>query len=310
MLRARLSRRGKWKYDCSMYIAEDKIQNIATAAADRNRPPLLMGVLNVTPDSFSDGGFFIDPGRAVEQALNMIENGADIIDVGGESTRPGAAPVTEEEELSRVIPVIRAITSITEVPVSVDTRRSAVAWQAIDAGALIVNDVSGFTFDPDMIGILAARKPIAVAMHMRGTPDTMQQQTQYSSLVGQIISETMPAIQRAIEAGLPKSQIWFDPGIGFAKTAEQNAEIIKQIQLFDTIGFPVLIGPSRKAFIGALTGKKDPLKRVYGTAAAVAASVLFGARILRVHDVAEMNDVVKVAWAIARSGTSGREDAF
>jgi dihydropteroate synthase len=269
-----------------------------------------MGVLNVTPDSFSDGGFFIDPGRAVEQALNMIENGADIIDVGGESTRPGAAPVTEEEELSRVIPVIRAITSITEVPVSVDTRRSAVAWQAIDAGALIVNDVSGFTFDPDMIGILAARKPIAVAMHMRGTPDTMQQQTQYSSLVGQIISETMPAIQRAIEAGLPKSQIWFDPGIGFAKTAEQNAEIIKQIQLFDTIGFPVLIGPSRKAFIGALTGKKDPLKRVYGTAAAVAASVLFGARILRVHDVAEMNDVVKVAWAIARSGTSGREDAF
>lgn len=305
-----MSRRGKWKYDCFMYVSEDKIQNIAAAAADRNRPPLIMGVLNVTPDSFSDGGCFIDPGRAVEQALNMIANGADIIDVGGESTRPGAAPVTEEEELERVIPVIRAITSITQLPVSVDTRRSTVACQAIDAGASIVNDVSGFTFDPDMIGILASRKPIAVAMHMRGTPDTMQQQTEYQSLFGEIVAETMPAVLRAIEAGLPKSQIWFDPGIGFAKTAEQNAEIIKQIQLFDTIGFPVLVGPSRKAFIGVLTGKKDPVKRVYGTAAAVAASVLFGARILRVHDVAEMNDVVKVAWAIARSGTSCREDAF
>ncbi|HOA14619.1 MAG TPA: dihydropteroate synthase [Myxococcota bacterium] len=284
-----------------MYALEDKTANIAAAAADGTRPPLLMGILNVTPDSFSDGGDFVNPRAAIHRALQMVEQGADIIDVGGETTRPGAVAVPEPVELSRVIPTVRAITSATEVPVSIDTRRASVAAAAMDAGACIVNDVSGFKFDPGMIPLLGRRRPIAVAMHMRGTPADMQQHAAYASLTGEIIAELMPQLQAVFQAGLPRERLWLDPGIGFSKTATQCAELLSGIGVFAALGFPVLVGPSRKSFIGAITGRTEPKSRIFGTAAAVAAAVINGARIIRVHDVAEMRDVIKVARAIARN---------
>lgn len=290
-----------------MCAQNDMTANIAAAAADSASPPLLMGILNVTPDSFSDGGDFVNPQAAVARALQMVEQGADIIDVGGETTRPGADPVPEPVELSRVIPIVRAITSATHVPVSIDTRRAAVATVAMDAGACIVNDVSGFRFDPGMIPLLGRRRPIAVAMHMRGTPATMQQHVEYGSLTTEIIAELMPQLQAAFDAGLPRKHLWLDPGIGFSKTASQCTELISRIGVFAALGFPVLIGPSRKSFIGAITGRTEPKSRIFGTAAAVTAAVMNGARIIRVHDVAEMRDVIKVARAIARNGSTETE---
>jgi len=289
-----------------MSALDQKAGRIADAALDKSRPPLLMGILNVTPDSFSDGGLFVHTDKAVEHALKMIEQGADIIDIGGETTRPGAKPVDESQELARVIPVIEALAKLTDTPISVDTRHAGVALAALDAGACIVNDVSGFRFDLGMITVLAARRPVAVAMHMRGTPDNMQKHTAYTSLLGEVITETLPTILWAIDAGLPRTRVWLDPGIGFSKTPEQNLRLIAHTRAFADLGFPVLTGPSRKSFIGAVLDRPDPAGRLFGTAASVAASVMYGARILRVHDVPEMLDVIKVAWAIA--GAASRED--
>lgn len=287
-----------------MCAQDEKADKIARAALDHSRRPLLMGILNVTPDSFSDGGLFVHPDRAFARAMQMIEQGADIIDVGGETTRSGSKGVAEKEELARVIPVIEAIARESDIPVSIDTRHARVAVAAIDAGACIVNDVSGFRFDPGMVTVLAARRPVAIAMHMRGTPESMQSHTAYTTLLGEIITETLPTILWAIDAGLPRSHVWLDPGIGFSKTAEQSLRLMRNIDEFAKLGFPVLVGPSRKSFIGEVLDRPDPGDRLFGTAAAVTAAVLYGARIIRVHDVAEMLDVIRVATAISTAATA------
>jgi dihydropteroate synthase len=263
----------------------------------------VVGVLNVTPDSFSDGGRFLDPGAAVEHALRMASEGADLVDVGGESTRPGAAPVPEEEELARVIPVLLALArSRFPVPVSIDTSRAAVARAALDAGAALVNDVRALA-DPEMARIVAAAGAPVVLMHMRGTPGDMRERATYRDLVGEVRAELAAAMARAEAAGVARDRIVLDPGIGFAKTAGQSVEILARLPEFLSLGRPILVGPSRKSFIGALTGA-PPEERLPGTLAAVAAAVLAGATFIRVHDVAASRQAVQVASALRASGQS------
>jgi dihydropteroate synthase len=263
----------------------------------------VVGVLNVTPDSFSDAGRFLDPGAAVEHALRMASEGADLVDVGGESTRPGAAPVPEEEELARVIPVLLALArSRFPVPVSIDTSRAAVARAALDAGAALVNDVRALA-DPEMARIVAAAGAPVVLMHMRGTPGDMRERATYRDLVGEVRAELAAAMVRAEAAGVARDRIVLDPGIGFAKTAGQSVEILARLPEFLSLGRPILVGPSRKSFIGALTGA-PPEERLPGTLAAVAAAVLAGATFIRVHDVAASRQAVQVASALRASGQS------
>jgi len=261
---------------------------------------LVMGILNVTPDSFSDGGKFIDKDKAVEQALQMIEQGADIIDVGGESTRPGAPAVSVEQEIERVVPVIEAICSKTDVAVSVDTSKSEVAREAVKAGACIVNDVSGLRNDNGIAEPVAEADTGLVLMHSRGTSETMQSLTDYDNLIEDIKNELKVSIDVALSSGAKQRQIIIDPGIGFAKTAEQNYEIIARLSAIADLGYPMLLGPSRKSFIGNILNKPAN-ERVWGTAAAVTACVLGGAKILRVHDVPEMTDVIRIAETIRKS---------
>lgn len=263
-----------------------------------SRRVLLMGILNVTPDSFSERGLNFDPERALAAGLAMAAAGADIIDVGGESTRPGAAPVSAEEEARRVVPVIQALRARHEVPISVDTSKAAVAAAALAAGAQIVNDVSGFRQDPELIRVAAANGAGCVVMHMRGTPQTMQQFTEYQDLVGEInayFRDTLAALQAA---GIPAERVCLDPGLGFSKTAAQNLTLINRLDAFAGHGRPLLVGPSRKSFIGKVLDLEDPLERSWGTAAAVASAVLRGARLVRVHDVAPMRQVCDLALAI------------
>jgi len=263
--------------------------------------PLIMGILNVTPDSFSDGNLFSDPQRAIERALEMVAEGADIIDIGGESTRPGAAPVSTEDELKRVIPVISALAGRSTCPISVDTRKSPVARAAMDAGAAIINDISGFTFDPQMAAVAARTGAGVVLMHSRGTPQSMQQDTDYADLVGEITHSLRQSLALAGEAAIEQERIAVDPGIGFAKTAAQNLEILRRLREFTCIGLPLLAGTSRKSFIGKVLNRETD-RRTHGTAATVALAVHSGADILRVHDVREMRDVADMAHAI----TTGR----
>jgi dihydropteroate synthase len=286
---------------------EDTLRALVEAAEDRARPPLLMGVLNVTPDSFSDGGRFLDPDRAVAHGLAMAAAGADLLDVGGESTRPGSPAVPEAEERARVLPVLKALASRSDVAMSVDTRRASVAAAALEAGAVVVNDVSGFAFDPDMPHLLGTEAPVAIAMHMRGTPGDMQFRTNYGSLVGEVVAELWTNARRALDAGLPLERLWLDPGIGFAKDATQSVALMARLPAFAALGRPLVVGVSRKSFIGRLTGVTEPAERVLGTAAAVACCVLDGARVLRVHDVAAMRQVVQVAWAVARARVEGAD---
>lgn len=262
----------------------------------------VMGILNVTPDSFSDGGEFFDPSRAIERGLAMAGEGADFIDVGGESTRPrgtaygqGAEPVTEEEELLRVIPVIRGLADGTDVPISIDTSKPAVAREALKAGALIVNDVSGFGADAKMPGVVAEAGASVVLMHMRGTPRTMQQQTTYADLFGEIRSALSEAVTKARNAGI--RQIIVDPGIGFAKGFADNLRLLRGGREFHTLGCPVLVGPSRKAFIGEILGLPVH-ERLEGTVGAAVTAALCGAHIVRVHDVMPVCRALKVADAI------------
>jgi dihydropteroate synthase len=265
---------------------------------DFSGAPLLMGVINVTPDSFSDGGRYLDPGKASDQALRMAEAGAAIIDIGGESSRPGSEPVDPAEELKRILPVIERVSGSLKIPVSIDTYRSKTARAAIDAGASMVNDISGLRSDPDMSILAAEKKVPIVVMHMRGTPKTMQAgKIEYRDLMGEISESLLESERIAVEAGVEPGSIIFDPGIGFGKTPEHNLKIIGRIAELVSLGKPVLVGPSRKAFIGALTGKDAP-DRAWGTAAAVAACVLGGAHVIRVHDVDEMRQVTTVAAAI------------
>ncbi len=264
----------------------------------------IMGILNVTPDSFSDGGLFYEPERAVEHGLRMIEDGADIIDIGGESTRPGSEPVSEDEEIKRVIPVIRKLSVQCKVPISIDTYKSKVARAAIDAGASIVNDISGLRFDPEMKKIVAKNRLPVVIMHIKGTPKTMQLNPVYEALIPEIMDYLREGIMIAREAGVPEDLIIIDPGIGFGKTFDHNLEIIKNLREFTYLEKPVLIGPSRKAFIGKILGDVPPGMRLEGTLAAVAIAAYNGANIVRVHDVREAVKVLKVVDAIKRERIS------
>lgn len=260
----------------------------------------LMGVLNVTPDSFSDGGQFDSLATALEQAKYLVAAGADILDIGGQSTRPQAVEVDVETELARVIPVIEAVRSQLDVPISVDTTRAVVAKAAVEAGADIINDISGAMFDPDMLPTIAALQVPLILMHLRGTPQTMQQLTDYQDLVGEIQSFLQARIEAAIAAGIDLAHLMIDPGIGFAKTYSQNLELLRRVAEFRALGCPILIGPSRKSFIGHILNQPDPQQRVWGTAAACGAAIAGKADVLRVHDVQEMRDVCRVADAIWR----------
>jgi dihydropteroate synthase len=259
--------------------------------------PAIMGILNVTPDSFSDGGKFLAVDAALAHAGLMIEEGADIIDVGGESTRPGAPEVGEAEEIARVIPVISEIVRrYPGVPISIDTMKSAVARAALGAGATMVNDVSGLAHDPALAREAAAGDAALVVMHMRGTPRTMQRNPVYVDVVRDVHTVLAAAIAAARAAGVVRVVV--DPGIGFGKSLEHNLELIRSIDRFADLGAPVLIGVSRKSFLGALLGGAPAERRLHGTAAAVALAVARGADILRVHDVAAMRDAAIVARAI------------
>ncbi|MCX6137250.1 MAG: dihydropteroate synthase [Ignavibacteriales bacterium] len=264
-----------------------------------------MGVLNVTPDSFSDGGKYLNHDAAVAHGLAMVRDGADIIDVGGESTRPkglygqGAATVSVEEELQRVIPVIEQLASRVSVPISIDTYKSAVAEAAVNAGATIINDVSGMNFDPQIADVAARHGAALVLMHMLGTPATMQQNPQYTDVVKEVKEFLRMRIAAARRAGVPN--VIVDPGLGFGKTLEHNLALIRNLREFRELGCPVMIGPSRKGFIGALLDVPVE-ERLLGTAAAVAAAIAHGADIVRVHDVKEMKQVCVVTDAIDRRG--------
>jgi dihydropteroate synthase len=259
---------------------------------------LVMGILNVTPDSFSDGGRFLDPFAAVDQAARMLDEGADIVDVGGESTRPGAAEVSTEDELSRVIPVVEAIVSRTGATVSVDTTKSVVARAAVDAGAVIVNDVTAMRADPSMPGVITDTGAGIVLMHMLGNPRTMQSNPTYDNVVADVKAALIGWAGDALAAGVPDAAIVLDPGIGFGKTREHNLQLLKGIPSLCEPGFPILIGTSRKSFIG--TTLDVPVdQRVEGTAATIAWAVAQGAKIVRVHDVKEMVRVVRMTEAIA-----------
>ncbi|BAU13426.1 dihydropteroate synthase [Leptolyngbya sp. NIES-3755] len=258
----------------------------------------IMGVLNVTPDSFSDGGQFNTLENAIAQATQMIEDGADILDIGGQSTRPNAEEISLQEELDRVVPVIEAIRQKFQIPISVDTTRSHVAKEAIEAGADIINDISGAIFDSEMLATVGRLGVPIILMHMRGTPKTMQSLTEYDDLIQEISEFLRERIESAIANGI--SQIMIDPGIGFAKKYAQNLEILRRLQTFQALNCPILVGASRKSFIGQILDQPDPKKRVWGTSAACVSAIVNGADVVRVHDVAEMRDVCRVADAIWR----------
>jgi len=264
---------------------------------DLGRTPLIMGVLNVTPDSFSDGGAFFRKEEAVDRALEMIEQGADIVDVGGESTRPDAEPVSVEEELTRVVPVIAQIAERSHVPVSIDTYKSKVADEALNVGAKIVNDISALRFDAEMASVVAEHAVPVILMHILGTPRDMQHNPAYLDVVAEIVAYLRSALAHAVAEGISWDRTVIDPGIGFGKTVSHNLQIIGRLSEFKSLGRPILIGTSRKSFIGKVLGLEVG-ERVFGTAATVAASVLAGAHIVRVHDVAEMKQVARMAGVL------------
>lgn len=246
--------------------------------------PLIMGILNVTPDSFSDGGQFYGKDDAVAHGRALAAGGADIIDIGGESTRPFAETISEEEELRRVLPVVESLVSELSVPISIDTHRADVAKRAIQAGATMVNDIGALGLDPAMASVVAASAVPVVLMHMKGTPKTMQSDPHYEDVVGEVTSFLAGAMERAVSAGIDRSKIIVDPGIGFGKTVAHNLLLIKHLSTFHTLGAPVLIGPSRKSFIAKILGDRDDCREL-GTQAVLAAASLQNVHIVRVHDV-------------------------
>lgn len=260
--------------------------------ADRT---LIMGIINVTPDSFADGGLRLDTARAIADGLQMISDGVHILDIGGESTRPGAEPVTAEEELRRVLPVVEALARDRRVAVSIDTYKAEVAREAIAKGATIVNDVSGLQYDPGLGAVVAASGAAIVLMHNRGRSRDMYREAIYDDVVGEIVRELEAAVGRAVAAGIPRESVIVDPGLGFAKRAEHTWDSIAGLGRLAALDCPILVGPSRKSFLTSATGDRPPSERDWGTAAAVTASVLGGAHIVRVHGVREMADVVRVA---------------
>ena len=259
---------------------------------------LIMAVLNVTPDSFSDGGSYADVKCAVKNAMQMVEQGADIIDIGGESTRPGAEKVSQETELKRVIPVIKSIRELSIVPISIDTTKSEVARQAIAAGADIINDISAFKMDPEMKNVALETGAGAMLMHMRGTPQTMQENLHYDDLIGEIKDYFKETIEELLSLAISKNALMIDPGIGFSKNAEQNLEIINKLDQFLDFEVPILLGTSRKSFIGKVLGLEHPAERIWGTAASIAIGISKGAAVVRVHDIKEMKQVSMLTDAI------------
>ena len=266
----------------------------------------VMGIVNVTPDSFSDGGRFLDTEDALKQGISMAEEGADIIDIGGESTRPRAEPVDAAQEISRVVPVISALRERLGTPISIDTMKSDVAAAALDAGADIVNDVSAGRFDPQMLGLVGGRRVPLVLMHMLGEPRTMQAAPSYEDVTEEVAAFLQERAQAARAAGIAADRIVVDPGFGFGKTREHNLELLRNLRRFTELGYPVLAGTSRKSFIGA-TLDLPVGERLEGTAATVALAVAAGASIVRVHDVGPMRRVASMVEAVLRATSSGAE---
>ncbi|MFQ5992338.1 MAG: dihydropteroate synthase [Nitrospiraceae bacterium] len=264
-----------------------------------DRGPLVMGVLNVTPDSFSDGGRYLDPKAAVDHGIEMVEQGADLIDVGAESSRPGSDPVSPDEEIRRLIPVVRELCRRTSIPISVDTTKAVVAKRALDAGAATINDISALRFDPDMGTVVSQEQAGLVLMHMQGTPKTMQHAPHYGDVVREVRQFLEERLRVAVAAGISQDHIIVDPGIGFGKTPAHNLQLLAHLHELLSLGLPVLVGVSRKAFIGE-TLERPVADRLLGTAAAVAVAILHGATMVRAHDVKEMRDVAKMAHAITR----------
>jgi dihydropteroate synthase len=264
------------------------------SALELGERTLVMGILNVTPDSFADGGLRIDPARAIDDGLRMLDDGADILDIGGESTRPGADPLPVEEELRRVLPVVEGLAPLTRQPLAVDTYKAVVAREAIDRGAQIINDVSGLQYDHGLAAVVAGTGAALVLMHNRGRSRTMYEQAAYADLPREIGNELDEAIGRAVKAGVDRNAIVIDPGLGFAKRAEHSYSALAALCTLRYLDRPILSGPSRKSFLKAAVGDCAPGEREWATAAAVAASILLGAHIVRVHGVREMVHVTRV----------------
>jgi len=276
-------------------------QDIRFRTRDREfllgRRPWLMGILNVTPDSFSDGGLYLDAEAAAERGLSLAADGADIIDIGGESTRPGADAVPADEEIRRVVPVVEALRKRSPVLISVDTTKADVARHALAAGADIINDISALRFDPGLAGVVAGAGAGLVLMHMKGTPRTMQVAPSYEDLLGEVRGFLEHRLREAVAAGIPAERILVDPGIGFGKRLEHNLTLINRLEVFEDLGRPLVLGPSRKSFIGKILNA-PPQERLEGTIAAAVVGVVRGAHILRVHDVREVGRALRIAEAI------------
>jgi len=282
------------------YNKKDFVLRAGKYRLNLRRRAHIMGILNVTPDSFSDGGVFFDKDSAVEHALEMESQGADMIDIGGESTRPGSKAVSADEECERVIPVIRTVTKRVKIPVSIDTSKSEVAKRALDCGAVIVNDITGLRKDPRTARVAQRYKAAVVLMHMKGTPRTMQKSPRYKDLIPEITSGLRQSVKIAKGAGISDDRIVVDPGIGFGKGPEHNLSVLKRLREFKSLGYPVIVGPSRKSFIGKISGAAVG-DRIFGTSAAVALAIQNGADIVRVHDVKEMRQVVQITEAISNA---------
>jgi dihydropteroate synthase len=264
---------------------------------------LVMGILNVTPDSFADGGRFLDPDEAARAAEDLVASEADIIDIGGESTRPGAEPLTGAEEVARVLPVIRRIVARVRTPLSIDTYKAEVARLALNEGVSVVNDISGLRYDPSLAQVVAAAGAALVLMHTRGRSREMYLEAVYEDVAVDVTRELEESLARAVAAGVPKTQIILDPGLGFAKRPEHSYAALAALPALASLDRPILVGPSRKSFLQAAIGHRTPDARLWGSAAAVAAGVFLGAHVVRVHDVPEMVDVVRVADRIRAGAT-------
>jgi dihydropteroate synthase len=274
-----------------------RVLSTRSGRIDMERRTALMGVLNVTPDSFADGGRYLDAGKAIAHGLELAADGADIIDIGGESSRPGADPVSAQEEMDRVLPVIQALRRALSVSISIDTYKAPVARAALAEGADVINDISALRFDPGMTSLVAEEKVPVVLMHMQGTPRTMQSSPHYEDVVEEVKTFLLDRIRAVAEAGVDPERILIDPGIGFGKTLEHNLTLLRELPALASLGSPLLVGPSRKTFIGKILGV-GPEERLEGTLAVVAGAVLCGANMIRVHDVREARRAIQIADAI------------
>ena len=287
-------------------LAQRLVGRGCTLMLDR---PRIMAVLNTTPDSFSDGGRYLQREAAIARGLQLCDEGADLLDIGGESTRPGAAAVGLDEELSRVIPVIEGLRERTDRPISVDTNKAAVAKAAVTAGANFINDISGLTFDPEMAAVAAESGAGVFLMHTRGRPEVMQQDTAYADLLGDVLASLQRSIDLALAAGVERCRLAVDPGIGFGKSVLGNLRLLHHLDHLHRLGCPVLLGTSRKNFLGQITGQQEPTARLAATLATLAVAVQQGVQLFRVHDVRPALDAVQVAWAIREQRLPTEESA-